>query len=55
MQILGALKSLNVTLVLMELNDILVKKNNVAINKRFQSSYRCVYNFVLALYCIRGQ
>ena len=55
MQFLGALKSLNVILVLMELNDILVKNNNVAINKRFQSSYCCVYNFVLVLFCIRGQ
>lgn len=44
------LKSPNVTIVFLKLNDLFVKKNNVVINKRFQSLYYCVHNSADVLY-----
>lgn len=44
------LKSPNVTIVFLKLDDLFVKNNNVVINKRFQSLYYCVHISADVLY-----
>jgi hypothetical protein len=47
------LKSPNVTIVFLKLNDLFVKNNNIVINKRYQSLYYCVHSSAVILFSIR--
>jgi hypothetical protein len=53
LQDVSTLKSPNVIVVFLKLNDLFVKNNNVVMNKRLQSSYYCVHNSINVLFCIR--